>query len=260
VTLAAAGTLLLFAPTVVPLTQASRGYPLVALAVAVLLAWRMHRSRVLLTALLLLAAHAALHERALGADSAAATLAAVLLPLIVAALALTADRNVAGRYVAFQTLFVVALTAAAAVALIVAPAETGFVLTYRFIDPIYTSWTGLEQVAIVAALGSLGTITAIALFSERAIDAGLGWATLAGVFAIAAPGTTARGIWLLAAGLVLVITLVETSYMMAFPDGPARPARAGADHGRAATALYRRRRRCRSLQIVQRSVRSRRRR
>jgi GGDEF domain-containing protein len=218
VTLAAAGTLLLFAPTVVPLTQASRGYPLVALAVAVLLAWRMHRSRVLLTALLLLAAHAALHERALGADSAAATLAAVLLPLIVAALALTADRNVAGRYVAFQTLFVVALTAAAAVALIVAPAETGFVLTYRFIDPIYTSWTGLEQVAIVAALGSLGTITAIALFSERAIDAGLGWATLAGVFAIAAPGTTARGIWLLAAGLVLVITLVETSYMMAFHD------------------------------------------
>jgi GGDEF domain-containing protein len=208
VTLAAAGTLLMFMPTAELLAQASRGYPLVALAVAVLLAWRMHRSRVLLTALLLLAAHGALHEGALGTNPTVATLAAVLLPLLIAALALSSDRNVAGRYVIFQTLLVTMMTGAGAAALILAPA-----------DPIYTSWTGLEQVALLAALTGLGALTIVALFRAKATDAGLGWASLAGIFAIATPAAaSARGIWMLAAGLILIITLVEASYMMAFHD------------------------------------------
>ncbi|HSK20175.1 MAG TPA: GGDEF domain-containing protein [Longimicrobiales bacterium] len=219
VTLTAAGMLLVFMPTADVLGQASRGYPLVALAVAVLLAWRMHRSRVLLTALLLLAAQGVLHERTFGDHLAVTTLTATLLPVLVAVLALSTDRNVAGRHVAVQTLLLVMTAGGATAALIAAPAETRYFLTYPFIDPIYTSWTGLEQVALAAALTGLGTLAAIALFREKATDAGLGWAALAGVLAMAQPaGTTGRGIWMLAAGLVLIITLVEASYMMAFHD------------------------------------------
>ncbi|HEX2167379.1 MAG TPA: GGDEF domain-containing protein [Longimicrobiales bacterium] len=219
VTLTGAGMLLLFMPTNELLVQASRGYPLVALAVAVLLAWRMHRSRVLLAGLLLLGAHGALHESALGGEPAASTLAAVLLPLLIGALAFSSDRNVAGRHVALQTLAMLLVIGAGAAALIAAPVEAELLLTYRFIDPIYTSWTGLEQVAIVATLLGLFDLTAIALIRGKAMDAGLGWAALAGVLAIAAPQSSmARGVWLLAAGLILIITLVESSYMMAFHD------------------------------------------
>src|SRR5690606_4479389 len=97
--------------------------------------------------------------------------------------------------------------------------DAEYILTYRFIDPIYTDWTGLEQVALMASLAGLGTLTAIAMFRGKAMDARLGWASLAGILAIAAPAsTTARGVWMLAAGLILIITLVESSYMMAFHD------------------------------------------
>lgn len=218
-TLTAAGTILMLMPADEMVVQASRGYPLVALAVAVLLAWRMHRSRVLLTGLLLLGAHGALHERAFGGMPEAVALAAVLLPLLIALLAFSSDRNVAGRHVAIQTTVLSLMIGGAIAALIVAPVDARFFLTHQFIDPIYTSWTGLEQLSVMASFAGLVTLTAIALFRHKAIDAGLGWAALAGVIAIASPlDTPARGIWMLAAGLILIITLVESSYMMAFHD------------------------------------------
>lgn len=219
VTLAAAGTLLQFVPDHDLLAQAANGYPLAALGVAVLLAWRMHRSRVLLTGLLLIGAHGALHEGAFGGNLAATTLAAALLPLMVATLAFSADRNVAGRHVAGQTILMIIVIGTGVLALAFAPMDAQYLLTYRFIDPIYTDWTRLEQVALMAAVAGLGILTAVAMFREKAMDAGLGWATLAGILAIAAPAsTTARGVWMLAAGLILIITLVESSYMMAFHD------------------------------------------
>lgn len=218
VTLTAAGTILMLMPAHAMVAQASRGYPLVALAVAVLLAWRMHRSRVLLTGLLLLAAHGALDERAFGGSPEVVALAGVLLPLVIAALAFSSDRNVAGRHVAIQTTMLSLVIGAGVAALIAAPVDARFLLTYEFIDPIYTSWTGLEQVALLAAFAGLGTLTAVALFREKAIDAGMGWAALAGVFATASLNAPDRGIWMLAGGLILIITLVETAYMMAFHD------------------------------------------
>jgi diguanylate cyclase (GGDEF)-like protein len=226
-TLAAAGILITHSSTPDLAAQMSRGYPLVALAVAVLLAWRMHRSRVLVAALLLLAAHAALDPRVhaaldprpFGGDSAAASLAAVLLPVLIAAIACTADRNIAGRFVATQILIVTMLIAGAVIGIVVAPNEATFLLQYTFMDPIYTSWTGLEQVPLIAAVLGLFILTALALFRAKATDAGLGWATLAGVIAIASPaGTPAPGMWMLAAGLILVVALVESFYLMAFHD------------------------------------------
>jgi diguanylate cyclase (GGDEF)-like protein len=216
--LTAAGVLLLYSPTDLAV-QASRGYPLVALAVAVLLAWRMHRSRVLVAALLLLATHAALSPQQFSDDVLMTSLAAMMLPLLMAAVAFTSDRHVAGRFVASQIFVVASLIAAAVLFLFIAPGDAQFVLMYPLIDQIYTSWARLEQVPLIAAALGMLTLTAIALFRGKAIDAGLAWATLAGVLAITSPATTAaRGVWMLAAGLVLVIALVESFYLMAFHD------------------------------------------
>ncbi|HEX6306631.1 MAG TPA: GGDEF domain-containing protein [Longimicrobiales bacterium] len=218
-TLSAAGLLLLFTPGSAILAQAARGYPMVALAVAMLLAWRMHRSRLLLLTMLLLGVHAALHPTALGNEATPRALAGVLLPLLAASLALSADRNLATRYVLFQAVLILAAAGGAIGLLTAARAETARVLGWQLVDPIYTNWLRMEQVPLVAALVGLGILTLTALLREKPADAGLGWATLAGVLAIAAPaGSTPRGIWLLAAGLILIIALVESSYIMAFHD------------------------------------------
>jgi diguanylate cyclase (GGDEF)-like protein len=217
-TLTAAGILIAYEPTADLAVQMSRGYPLVALAVAVLLAWRMHRSRVLVAALLLLAAHVALDSPQFAGSIPADSLAAVLLPVLIAGIACTADRNVAGRYVASQILIVTVLIACAVIGLVAVP-DTAFLRTYAIIDPGYTSWTPLGHLPLIAAVFGLAILTTLALFREKAIDAGLAWATLAGLLAIASPaGTPARGMWMLAAGLILVIALVESFYMMAFHD------------------------------------------
>lgn len=215
----AAGMLLHFFPESPVLAQAAHGYPLVALAVAMLVAWRMHRSRVLLTTMLLLAIHGGLHAFALDSEEAAVAIATVLLPITVAGLALSADRNIATHYVLSQTVLVALLVAAAAVAVTFAADQVGPILTREFISPIYTEWTHLPQIGIVTALVGLGIITAIALYREKAVDAGLGWATFAAILSFTVPtGSTARGIWMLAAGLILIIALIEASYILAFHD------------------------------------------
>ena len=216
-TIAVAGALLLFDPAHDVLVQASRGYPLVALAVAVLLAWRMHRSRILLTALLLLGTHALLHEQA--SEPLATVMATLLLPLLVACLGFAADRNVAGRNVALQTLALATAAGAGVAALAFARADTARVLTHRFIDPIYTDWTGLEQIPLIAAVTALGVLAMLAIARGRAGDAGLAWTVLAALIAITRDtASTARGVWMLAAALILIITLVEFAYAMAFHD------------------------------------------
>ncbi|MGH7464586.1 MAG: diguanylate cyclase, partial [Longimicrobiales bacterium] len=217
--LSAAGMLLLLVPSAAMVGQAGRGYPFVALTVAALLAWRLHRSRLLFAALLLLLTHGALHTRAFGNDLVATAVAAVLLPLLLAALAFMADRDVATRASLWQALLVFMPAGAAALVIAAAPGEAVALLTLSFVDPIYTDWTGLPQVALVSATFALGVLTMVALSRGKALDAGLGWTALAGVIALSEPaGSTGRGLWMLAAGVILIIALVESSYMMAFHD------------------------------------------
>jgi GGDEF domain-containing protein len=92
-------------------------------------------------------------------------------------------------------------------------------LLAKLVDPIYTDWTGLDQLPLLAAVLAFHVLCAVALHRGKAADAGLAWATLAGVLALAStPAAPARGLWLLAAGTIMIIALVESSYMMAFHD------------------------------------------
>src|SRR5690606_4573497 len=120
-TLVVAGTLLLTAPGAPALTQAARGYPLVALGLAALLAWRMHRSRLFILAALLVAVQLFVPPSNGANDIAWRSLAATLLPLLAAALAITTDRNVLSRTTLVQVVVTAALVTAGVTALVLEP-------------------------------------------------------------------------------------------------------------------------------------------
>ncbi|MGH7443360.1 MAG: GGDEF domain-containing protein, partial [Longimicrobiales bacterium] len=92
-------------------------------------------------------------------------------------------------------------------------------LTFELIDVRLTAWTHLPQLALLTAGIAVPTVALLAVRGRRSTDAGLAWMILATLFALAAPtGSVARGVWVLAAGVILVIALIEASYVMAFHD------------------------------------------
>jgi GGDEF domain-containing protein len=112
-----------------------------------------------------------------------------------------------------------ATIAAATVLTALTPRGTLRLLTYDWIDPVYTDWSSLPPTPLLAATIALTATAVSALRSHSAAAAGLLWTTLAMTFALASPGeSVARGTWVLASGIVLLIALVELSYFMAYHD------------------------------------------
>jgi len=213
---AAAGIALLAAPTAPVLARAADGYPLVALATAVLLAWRLQRSRLLILALLVACASVALEPRLFGADATPNTAVASMLPLGLALLAITADRPISAPRAYLQLLLAALPASAVLVLLVFMPERVSPLLAY---DVLAIGPTTIPQVAILA--GTLAVLVAgmFAVVRRRPADAGFAWAVLATVFAFnAAAGSVARDVWVLVAGVVLLVALMEAAYAMAFHD------------------------------------------
>lgn len=214
--LGAAAAALLSAPDAPLLARAADGYPLVALAACVLLAWRLQRSRLLIAALLIASAGALLEPRLLRSDAVLNTLVATTLPLGLALLAITADRPISAPRAYLQLLLAVLPAAAGAVLLAVRRTELVELLHY---DVLEIGPTAVSQVAALACTLSVLIAGMLAAIRRRPADAGLAWAILAAALAFTAlPGTVTRDVWLLGAGVVLLIALMEAAYAMAFHD------------------------------------------
>jgi diguanylate cyclase (GGDEF)-like protein len=199
--------------------QAAGAYPFVALAVALFLAGRLQKSRSFVVAGLLAAVFAALRAPALQESVLAHALTAAYVPLAVALVGFGRDAPVLSRRsLLTQHLPAAALPLPAFVAVTFAPDDVTLLLTYDFIDPIYTSWSGLPQTALALWLLCTGTLIFRALRNGQPVDAGLAWTALCAAFALGAPGGVARGVWQLAAGVALTVSLVEASRVMALHD------------------------------------------
>lgn len=219
VVLVTIGGMLLFAPGAPVLAQAGQGYPYAVLAATLLLAWRFQRSRVAIAALALGMVSMPFEPWAFGGDALTRTLQATLLPPGLALLALTADRSLTAPRMPIQLAFVFAPFVAGAAWLGVERERVGAMLMHEWIDASYMAWSPLPQPALLAALLGIAALTAAAWQTRRAVDAGLAWATLTLVLALAAPvGSLAAGLWSLAGAALLVTALVESSYVMAFHD------------------------------------------
>jgi diguanylate cyclase (GGDEF)-like protein len=196
-------------------------YPYTVLAAALLLGFRFNRSRLVFTVALL-----ALTQYVL--DGGVATpeqrlffhATTFLLPLNLALVALLPERGtVTPAGLVRWTLIAIQVVVVAFLARSFPDQATALVRT-RFLPAVLSAWTPLAQPAIVVFLG-MGTVLVLAWMREpqspvRAYAYALVAVFLGLTWKATGPG---QEIWLATAGLVLVVAVVEASYLMAYRDG-----------------------------------------
>ena len=226
-TLAAPGVIIMTAATLVVtladqsavVSQAARGYPLAAIGLALILAWRLERNRLFAAAAALLTIHLVFQPWSLADQQLLNLLAATFVPIGFACLTLLDDARFSVQRSVGQLLVIFA---PAAVAAFFSAGDTqGAVttITRDYVDPIYMDWLGVPQLSALAAIVAIAISLVRAIRTQRAAEAGIVWIIVACVVALsAAPATPARAVWILAAALVLNVALVETAYGMAFYD------------------------------------------
>jgi len=196
-------------------------YPYTVLAAALLLGFRFNRSRLVFTVALLAIAQYVL-------DGGVATpeqrlffhATTFLLPLNLALVALLPERGTV------TTAGIVRWVMIAVQVIVVAflrrsfPTEATALLRTRFLPSVLTAWTPLAQPAVVTFI-AIGAVLILAWLREpqapvRSYTYSLVAAFLALTWKAVGP---AQEIWIATAGLVLVVAVVEASYLMAYRDG-----------------------------------------
>jgi diguanylate cyclase (GGDEF)-like protein len=196
-------------------------FPFTVLAAAVVLGWRFNRSRLIFAiALLALTAYVVLNGLATPRDRFFFHALTFLLPINLALVALLPERGTLTppgllRWVllAVQVMIVVFLAQAFS-------DQSLKFLTTRVLPARFIAWTPVQQPAIIAfiAIGVLLTMASLRepqspvrgyLYALIAVFVGLSWRSTG-------PG---QELWLATAGLILVVAVIEASYMMAYRDG-----------------------------------------
>ena len=196
-------------------------FPFTVVAAALLLGWRFNRSRLVFAIALL-----ALTEYVLwnGLDTSRDRLffyaLTFLLPINVALVALLPERGTltaAGllRWVllAVQVIIVVFLVQSF-------PDPTLNFLTTRLLPARFTAWTPVPQPSIIAFI-TIGVLLAMAWLREpQSPVRGYFYALIAVFAALSWPSVgPGQELWLATAGLILVVAVIEASYLMAYRDG-----------------------------------------
>ncbi len=181
----------------------------VACLATALLAWRFHASRLAIAAVLTAGAVLALRL-----VPQTAGIVSVLLPLDLAALALTPELGFAGAapgaWAAVLTSETIALAVMARGA--IAP---------QWQQPLPGEawrWVHLPAATVLAFTFALAVLLARYIMRPRAADAGLFWALAACLPAMRAAGSAGAFAYLAAAGVVLGVAVIESSYFLAFHD------------------------------------------
>ena len=199
------------------LSEAARGYPWVAFALTFALAALFHRTRPASLALALAGA-----GWALGGGLEGMVPQAVLgstLALLVALLALTRDRGIGAPAGLAQLAFTVLLGGAGITAALAPPDAVVTLFTRPSFPAGLTAWTGVPEMTAFLWAGA-GVAAAYGAWRRGGpVERALPWFLAAVFLAVHGGGdATARLLWLLGASLVLSLSVVETSYAMAYRD------------------------------------------
>ena len=196
-------------------------FPFTVLAAALLLGWRFNRSRLVFAiALLALTEYVLLNGGAMPRERVLLLATMFLLPINLALVALLPERGTvtpAGllRWVLLVVQVIIVVFLAQTF-----PRESLKYLTAHVVPAKLTAWTPVQQPAIIAFV-AIEALLVMAWFREpqspvrgyvyalTAVFAALSWPS-------AGPG---QEIWLAIAGLILVVAVIEASYMMAYRDG-----------------------------------------
>ena len=190
--------------------------PRVFLAGAVALAWRFNRSRIVFAAVAVWAGSEAALALPAGTARAAVT---VCVPLLLAIFSLVQERGLVTPIGLSRW----ALLGVAALGVLSLRQPQNAALGHWLTEPVFPlPWMfdpGLSRPGILVFLAALGVLTWRLVKSRGAIDTGLLGALVGGAFVLHTPGGHAeRLVYMGAVGLILLLSMVEASYTLAYRD------------------------------------------
>jgi diguanylate cyclase (GGDEF)-like protein len=196
-----------------------RAAPYAFALAGVAVAWRLRRSRVVFSLAVLIAGYL-LVSRWLPRDPDAFQLAAILVPINLAAVALLPERGTFTESGLWH--WGAILGQAAAVALILAlgdPKTPMEQLRGTLVPARFTAWSPLGQPALLAFVVALALVAGGRLLAAATTSTGYLWTLVATFLAFNARSPLDRTVFLAAAVGILVISAVELSYVLAYHDG-----------------------------------------
>ena len=205
-----------------PLDSVARFAAYTALAAGLVVGIRFHRPRLLLSLLVLALAVRGLPELPPPfsmSERVAYRSIALLLPLNLAALALLPERGLLSRAGLFRLGVILGQAALVFAAIKAAPPALATALASQFAPPFLSAWTPLSQPALLAfALAGVACGGALLFESGQGGRAGL-WSLIASFLALGSPsGSNARMLYFAAAGIILVVAVIESSFFLAYRD------------------------------------------
>jgi len=199
------------------LEKVGGGFPWVVFGSLVLLAGYFHRSRVILVALGLGALQMVLSQGAGGLTGF--FLVGGILAVSIGSLALSQDRGVFSTAGILQFAAILVVFTFGGLFIVVAPGDMASFLALMPIPASVTVWSGLPQPVFLAFVLSVPITLTVASVRDGPVERGLFWSLLMVALALrfsANPGSV--GLLLMGAGLTLGLSVMETSYAMAYKD------------------------------------------
>jgi GGDEF domain-containing protein len=194
-------------------------------AAGILLAWRFHSSRILFVLIILLLAHRALEffsdgrVAAIGPGRIAFETIAFLLPINFVALSLVRERGLGIPAITPRLVWL--FFESVLVAFLCRPGETSspVLLHAAFLNRSLFHWTRIPQLALLAFAVAFGFLLARLFLYRKPLDSGLLWSLAATFLALQANNAdrVATAYWA-TAGLLLITSIIENSYVLAYHD------------------------------------------
>lgn len=182
------------------------------LAVATLLAWRFDRGRVFLAIVVVAATDRAF---ALMSEPATMVLLALTAPLTLAAIAALDERGV----LSWRTSVPLGVIGAIAVGVGESAGRLSNLPGWLEYQILPSTWTPMPMVALLAIVGAAAFLVTRCLLKPSSIHRGLLWALFALVAALHFPPDGAEsGLMFGTAGLVIIVSMVEDAYALAYRD------------------------------------------
>ena len=196
-----------------------------AFATGLLLAWRFHSSRVFSTLILLVLGQHAIeffsqgHAPLAGPGLTALEAISFLLPLNIALLAINPERGLSIATAAPRLLILFVESVFVAVICRPAPSAGAHLFHGAMVNRDWFSWTQVPQFSLLIFSLTLILLVVRAFSRPRPLESGFGWALVALFlsFNAGAIGLPARA-YISSAAIILVVSIIETSYAMAYHD------------------------------------------
>ncbi|HEV8492461.1 MAG TPA: GGDEF domain-containing protein, partial [Candidatus Angelobacter sp.] len=206
-----------------PRSPIVRFLPVVVFGVGLGLSAFFRRSRLFFALLALALAQSAfawvMPRLSAGSASITANAIGILLPLNLLALAFLRERGIISPAGRRRLAFVALQVMSVAILCMPATANIATQLGRAFIPTIFSRWSGLSQAALVTFILAVAIIMVPLVRRYKAVESSLLWGLVAAFIALREAGAShLDGVYFAAAGLALIVALIETSYAMAYLD------------------------------------------